>query len=92
MFAANARALTEIARQPKNAWSVLFKKIKEAAEKGEDKVIFNEERELTFFSENRKVVKQKLEEMGYEVSYTRKPTNPEVMLWNTYYNEYTVKW
>ena len=34
MFAANARALTEIARQPKNAWYVLFKKIKEAAERG----------------------------------------------------------
>ena len=92
MFAANARALTEIARQPKNAWSVLFKKIKEAAEKGEDRVIFNEEQELTFFSEDRKVVKQKLEEMGYEVSYARKRTNPEVMPWNTYYNEYIVKW
>ena len=92
MFAANARALTEIARQPKNAWHALFKKIKEAAEKGEDRVIFNEEQELTFFSEDRKLVKQKLEEMGYEVSYARKRTNPEVMLWNTYCNEYTVKW
>ena len=54
--------------------------------------IFNEEQELTFFSEDRKVVKQKLEDLGYEVSYARKRMNPDVMLWNTYYNEYTVKW
>ena len=91
MYAVNARAITEIARQPKNAWHRLFERIKEEAENGNSTLIFDEEKELVMFSEHRKEVKNKLEELGYECSYRRVPDNISFYA-NTYHNEYTVSW
>ena len=42
MYAAEARAITEVAKQPKNAWHKLFERIKEEAEQGKSTLIFDE--------------------------------------------------
>ena len=91
MYAVNARAITEIARQPKNAWHKLFERIKEEAENGKSTLIFDEDNEGVIFSEHRKKVKKKLEELGYECSY-RRVKNEEYFFNNQYHNEYTVSW
>lgn len=91
MYAANARAITEIARTPKNAWHKLFERIKEEAEHGNSTLVFDEERECATFSEHRKEVKKKLEELGYECSY-RRIADREYFFPNTYHNEYTISW
>lgn len=91
MYAVNARAITDIARSPKNAWHKLFERIKEEAEHGNSTLIFDEQRECVVFSEHRKEVKKKLEELGYECSY-RRVADEDYFYMNTYHNEYTVSW
>lgn len=91
MYAVDARAITEIARQPKGAWQKLFERIKEEAECGKSVLIFDEEKQGVRFSEHRKEIKKKLEELGYECSYRRVPSEPYFFN-DLYHNEYTVSW
>ena len=91
MYAVNARAITEIARQPKNAWQKLFERIKEEAENGKSVLVFDENKEGACFSEHRKEVKKKLEELGYECSYRRVQDEPYFFN-SLYHNEYTISW
>ena len=91
MYAVNARAITEIARQPKNAWQKLFERIKEEAENGKSVLVFDENKEGACFSEHRKEVKKKLEELGYECSYHRVQDEPYFFN-SLYHNEYTISW
>lgn len=91
MYAINARAITEIARQPKDAWKKLFERIKEEAEHGNYTLVFDEVIEGVSFNEHRKEVKKKLEELGYECSY-RRVKNEAYFFNDLYHNEYTVGW
>ena len=91
MHATYARAITEIANARKGAWHKLFQRIKEEAEQGNSKLVFDEERQCVSFTEHRKEVKKKLEELGYECSY-RRVADIESFWPNTYHNEYTVSW
>lgn len=91
MYAIDARAITEIARTPKNAWHKLFERIKEEAEHGNFRLVFDEDKEGVSFSENRKEVKRKLEELGYECSY-RRVANEPYFFNSLYHNEYTISW
>lgn len=91
MYALNARAITDIARQPKGAWQKLFERIKEEAECGNSVLIFDEEKEGVCFSEHRKEVKKKLEKLGYECSY-RRVSSEHYFFNNLYHNEYTINW
>lgn len=91
MYAVNARAITEIARQPKNAWQKLFERIKEEAEHGNFMLVFDEDNEGVSFVENRKEIKAKLEELGYKCSY-RRIKNENYFFNDLYHNEYTISW
>ena len=90
MYAAEARAITEVAKQPKNAWYKLFERIKEAAEQGKSTLIFDEEKEKVRFREDRKEVKRQLEGLGYNCSYRR--VMDENFYLYTYHNQYTISW
>lgn len=91
MYAVNAHAIAEIARIPEDAWFKLFSRIKKEAERGNFMLVFDENEEGVVFSENRKEVKKKLEELGYECSYRRVKNEPYFFN-DLYHNEYTIKW
>ena len=91
MYATDAHAITESARQPKNVWNKLFERIKEEAEHGKFMLVFDEDKEDVSFSEHRKEVKRKLEELGYECAYRRVANEPD-FLNSLYHNEYTICW
>lgn len=74
-----------------SAWSVLFKRIKEQCKKGSTVVTFDEEEEDAYFTEHRKVVKSRLEKLGYQVTYCRVRDDCDYCN-NTYHNRYIIMW
>lgn len=92
--AREAWAITEDARRPVSAWDKLQTRIKEAATKGKEMVVFDEEQEGVRFENKRESVKTILEDMGYEVSYRRK-RDAESYNWaygESYHNVYNISW
>ena len=72
--AENARKISEL-NMKKDAWSVIFKLIKKQCDLGSCVLTFDEEEEDVYFKEHRKVVKSRLEELGYKVIYCRVRNN-----------------
>lgn len=89
--AEEARKLTDIAKTPKDPWAILFKCIKERSKKGIAVLEFDEEQEGVTFTENRKVVKKKLESLGYTVQYSRYPDKDNFTT-GAYHNRYVIMW
>lgn len=52
---------------------------------------FEEEEEDSYFREHRKVVKSRLETLGYQVTYCRVRDNGGYCT-NTYHNRYVIMW
>lgn len=73
--AAEAKAITEKAKQPKNPWDVLFTLIEETAQDGHSVCQFDEEHEGAYFEESREDVAEKLNELGYRVEHRRALNN-----------------
>lgn len=81
-------------RNDKNyAWEILNKSIEKAIKFGQYMVVF-EETEYCRFYEDRKNVKEKLENMGYKVEYKRyRVVNyKKTDIPNEYLNIYTISW
>lgn len=89
--ALDARIITETAKVPIGAWAKLFELIKENAQLGYSMLIFDEEKENVKFKEHRKEVKKKLEELGYNVTYSRVKYSDN---WHgeIYHNRYIINW
>jgi hypothetical protein len=93
MYAADAKAIAEKARQPVNPWTKLFDHIKQQAELGHSKAVFNEEEEGVRFAEDRTEVKDKLEHLGYSVGYRREAdADSAYYAGRSYHNVYTIYW
>lgn len=90
MYAADARIITELAKKPQNPWNKLFERIKETAEHGGSYLHFDEEKEQVQFKEPRQEVKQKLEDLGYEVSYSR--VRNQDIYYGDFHNSYSISW
>lgn len=88
--AEEARKLSE-SNTKKSAWSVLFKRIKEQCKKGYTVVTFDEEEEDSYFKEHRKVVKSRLETLGYQVTYCRVRDTGDYCT-DAYHNRYVIMW
>lgn len=81
--------------KPIDAWDKLFIAIEESAKCGFNEIIFNEEKQSIKFKEHRKKVKNRLEELGYNVSYHREEDNSCLREWHdivTYHNVYEISW
>lgn len=89
--ATEARVLTEKYRTPKDPWATLFKRIKESCKAGSAGLHFDEEKEGVYFKEPRKKVKEKLESMGYTVTYSR-VANKDNCYTDSYHNLYVIIW
>lgn len=90
MYAADAYATAEFARKPVDAWNRVFNRIKEEAERGCFVLLFDEEKEGVKFKEHRKVVKNELELLGYNVHYSRVKDSDSYG--DTYHNRYVISW
>ena len=75
----------------KTAWQKMFEGIEKATTVGY-KFVFDEEKEGCYFNEDRKIVKQKLEELGYHVSYQRVKDSDDYYYPNSFHNRYTISW
>lgn len=89
--AMEARYLTEKYKAPKDPWVTLFKRIKESCKAGKAGLHFDEEKEGAYFKEHRKKVKEKLESMGYTVTYSR-VANKDNYYTDSYHNLYVIMW
>lgn len=90
MYAADARTITDLAKRPQSPWNKLFARIKETAEQGGSYLHFDEEKEQAQFKEPRQEVKQKLEDLGYEVSYSR--VRNQDIYYGDFHNSYSISW
>ena len=88
--AEDARKISEL-NMKKDAWSVIFKLIKKQCELGSCVLTFDEEEEDVYFKEHRKVVKSRLEELGYKVIYCRVRNNGRYFT-SMYHNRYVIAW
>ena len=79
-------------RRNRNPWYRLFTAIEEEAKTGKSMYVFDEEFENAHFVEDRKIVKQKLEELGYHVSYQRVKDSDDYYYPNSFHNRYTISW
>ena len=79
-------------RRNRNPWYRLFTAIEEEAKTGKSMYVFDEEFENVHFVEDRKIVKQKLEELGYHVSYQRVKDSDDYYYPNSFHNRYTISW
>lgn len=91
MKAEKAHERAEWARKPVNVWDKVFDRIGEEADNGRFMLVFDEEKENVRFKEHRKEVKQKLEELGYSVSY-RRVRDDDDWCGVAYHNCYTIEW
>ena len=89
--AAQARAITEKVKKPKDPWNTLFNKIKECSKKGGSVCTFDEEVQGVYFLEHRKKVKETLELLGYTVTYSR-VMNSDTYNGIDYHNVYVIRW
>lgn len=90
MYATDARTITDLAKRPQNPWNKLFERIKETAERGDSYLHFDEEKEQVQFKEPRQEVKHKLEDLGYEVSYSR--VRNQDIYYGDFHNSYSISW
>lgn len=88
--AEDARKISEL-NMKKDAWLVIFKLIKKQCELGSCVLTFDEEEEDVYFKEHRKVVKSRLEELGYKVIYCRVRNNGGYFT-SMYHNRYVIAW
>ena len=79
-------------RRNRNRQYRLFTAIEEEAKTGKSMYVFDEEFENVHFVEDRKIVKQKLEELGYHVSYQRVKDSDDYYYPNSFHNRYTISW
>lgn len=79
-----------------DAWSKLFKKINNEAEKGNDWCLFNEQTEETSFKEDAEEVEKKLKELGYRVQYRKAMDYNDYLFFKcykeTYHNVFLISW
>lgn len=93
LYAADAVARTEKAKQPVGAWVKLFDRIAQQADLGNSRVVFNEETEGVRFTEERKAVKERLELLGYTVEYHRESDADSAYYGGgCYHNVYIINW
>lgn len=91
MNASIAREITELARKQNEPWNKLFIRIKEKAKQEKNVLEFDEEKEKVKFKEHRTEVKSKLENLGYNVSYSR-VRNSDNYYGTIYHNKYVIEW
>lgn len=91
MKAMDAHIAAVVANTPIDPWTKLFNRIKEEATKGNFMLLFDEETEKVKFKEHRKEVKNKLEALGYSVTYSRHKDTDDYN-GDTYHNRYVIEW
>lgn len=92
MITAKEAHLLAETRRLENAWDKLFERIEKEANNGNFTLIFDEEIENVFFEEHRKEVKKKLEDLGYEVSYSRMKDQDFYYGGYCFHNKYAISW
>lgn len=78
-------------KNSQTTWDKLFARIEENANNGKFSLIFDEEIEKAHFSEHRKEVQKKLEDLGYNVYYERVKDRDYYNGYN-YHNQYKIIW
>ena len=88
--ASEFREIAEAVRR-KDAWDILFDRIKHESKKGKFGLTFDEKEEHICFQQHRKEVKSMLEELGFKVEY-RRVRDHDPWGFISYHNQYSIKW